>query len=340
MRSAKHVVMVLLVFLLVSPGIGFVQSAVRGQTESGESGGWWIFEGTAGDVIEVVASADDFDPTVEVLGPDMEVMEFNDDGGRGDDARLIVVLTTSGSHVVRVGSYERDEGGAYTVVVRKRDVRFLNQGVYVADSLGGDSDGDDGLWSFEGRAGRVVSVAARSEYFDTTVQLLDPAGDVVASNDDAGDGTDSELLTILPVDGRYVVRVSPYEEGDTGAYEVRWREVDRPPFELGGTLSDEEAERGVIVEFEAAAGEWLIVDASSTDFDTIVELLSPDGQVMAFSDDDGLGSDSALSVILSVDGRYRVRVASFFGGGGAYELSVAKGEPRRLELGRPALGIL
>ena len=112
--------------------------------------------------------------------------------------------------------------------MRTVNVGALQRDSYVEGTLGGSGmEVESGaLWAFEGRAGQVVSVAARSSDFDTTLELWGPTGEVIAENDDAGDGTDAEVSVVLTATGRYVVRVAPYEEEGTGVYQVRWGESD------------------------------------------------------------------------------------------------------------------
>ena len=52
----------------------------------------WAFDGAIGDVVEIVGSTEEFDITVELLGPGGEVVGVDDDGGMGTNARLLVFL--------------------------------------------------------------------------------------------------------------------------------------------------------------------------------------------------------------------------------------------------------
>ena len=304
------------------------------------SGQLWSFGGERGDVIEVVATSDAFDVAIELMAPNLDIVGSDDDGGMGTDSSLVAVLPDGGRYLVRVGSYGEDAEGAYEVAVREMDVAELAQDALGEGALGGVPNEGGGFWALEGSAGQVVSLTARSPDFDTTVELLAATGEAVGFNDDGPAGTDSELVTVLPFDGRYVVRVASYYEGTGGMYGIVWRAIVRPPLEVRGTLSRAETE-GTFFDFEGAAGEIVRVVARSDEFDTTVEVAAPDGQVLAFNDDEGGRLDSEVILVLPRIGRYRVRVASFEGGAsGMYEARVTAVEAPLLMMGAAVPGTL
>jgi hypothetical protein len=86
------------------------------------------------------------------------------------------------------------------------------------DSLMTDSTYAD-LWSFMGAAGETVAIDARSNEFDTYVQLLDPSGAVIGEDDDSGGDLNSHLEATLPVAGTYHIVVnSAGHEQKVGTY--------------------------------------------------------------------------------------------------------------------------
>jgi len=105
--------------------------------------------------------------------------------------------------------------------------------------------GDRDCFSFEGRAGSevVLEVVARrlNSPLDSLLQLLDAAGQLIASNDDAEDKgagltthhADSRLLATLPGDGRYIVQLADtqHQGGPEFAYRLHVR-TPSPDFEL------------------------------------------------------------------------------------------------------------
>ena len=336
MAVTSRLVCGVVVLALSTSGRG-VEPAIA-QTLSGQL---WTFDGERGDVVEVVATSVAFDVAVELLAPNSDVVASDDDGGMGTDANLVAVLPNTGRYLVRVGSYYDDAVGAYEVAVRQLNVEeVLAQDTARDGILGRAPNEAGGLWALDGTAGQVVRVNAQSAEFDTTVELLAPTGDAVGFNDDGPDSTNSELVAVLPVDGRYVVRVASYYERSGGMYGIAWTEIVRPPLEARGILLQGEAE-GTFFDFEGASGQVIRVVARSDEFDTTVEVAAPDGQVLAFNDDGGGGLDSEVVLILSSAGQYRVRVGSYDGGaGGTYEAMVTPVEAPPLSMGAATQGSL
>lgn len=82
-------------------------------------------------------------------------------------------------------------------------------------------------YTFTGAPGQQVTIAVSSSNFDTYVYLRNPAGSVIASNDDGGGGTNSRIPATsgsftLPTgsSGVYTIEVSSYGANAVGAYTV------------------------------------------------------------------------------------------------------------------------
>ena len=82
-------------------------------------------------------------------------------------------------------------------------------------------------------------------------------------------------------------------------------------------------ERTGIWEFEGEAGQRVLLNAYSGDFDTTVSLVSPAGERVAYDDDGGYRRNSRLRAVLPVSGRYQVIVAPYGSGRGTYEVEAS-----------------
>lgn len=69
---------------------------------------------------------------------------------------------------------------------------------------------------FEGTAGQeiIINMAATEEDLDAYLILVGPDGEQVAENDDADEGTDSEIRMTLPADGTYVIIATRFLESE------------------------------------------------------------------------------------------------------------------------------
>ena len=64
--------------------------------------------------------------------------------------------------------------------------------------------------------------------------------------------------------------------------------------------------------FEGAAGDEVLIDLTSTDFDTFLFLLQPDRQIFAFNDDGGSDTNSSIAAELDQTGTWFIVANNYF----------------------------
>ena len=174
----------------------------------------WNFQARAGQWVQLALRSNEwtltayvFSPSYDLLGSGQGNLELLDPAPSFD-----VTAPHDGRHLILVRAARRslaivpDDGsvaGAYELMLRLPARTVMGQ-----TNRGALSDLQTGLWLFGGGAGQRIELTARSEDFDTTVQLLSPAGVELAYDDDDGLLSNSRLLATLPVDGLYRVVVS------------------------------------------------------------------------------------------------------------------------------------
>lgn len=207
------------------------------------------FTARAGQRVQVVMRSGDFDAYLavgRVEDGELNVLESDDDGAGGSDAKVIVTLTEAGEYVIRANSLNADETGAYTLELKDlpRPVEpraaAIRLDAAVTGELGeGDAVADDDTYFdpyvYRARAGERIVVEMSSEAFDTYLAIgrgTGAAWELLESNDDAdgGEGTDSRLEFTAPAAGDYIIRANALSQGGTGAYTVR---VTRAPAARG-----------------------------------------------------------------------------------------------------------
>ena len=77
-------------------------------------------------------------------------------------------------------------------------------------------------YTFEGKAGQVMTIELKSEEFDTLLSLKGPDGQVITSNDDYGGTLNSTIVLKLPTSGEYSAIASSFA-GDGGSYQIEVR---------------------------------------------------------------------------------------------------------------------
>jgi len=195
------------------------------------------------------------------------------------------------------------------------------------------------LPGLDASAGERVSIVMTSDDFDSYLFLSGPGLDEIMTNDDGAGDLNSLIELTLPADGPYTVVAAALSSGSSGAYTLR---VEEPAdlstlptagrsIDLGQRVEGQlgsldpvvvEGRRGQVWAFQGVAGQQVVIDLVSDDFDCYLYLAGP-GLPEPLSDDDSGGDlDSRLTLSLPETGEYRIIASSLSGGTGAYSLSV------------------
>ncbi len=196
------------------------------------------------------------------------------------------------------------------------------------------------IWEFEGEASQHITIRLRSNEFDPFLELYSPIDEHIPlfTDDDSGRGRNATLYDIvLPQTGHYRIFARSYDNLGEGAYTLSLEPgLGFPPTIeqslpiqynelLAGTLDSEE----VYYYFRGSAGDQVSVLLSSTSFDSYLEFLDIDGNILDENDDDGRGQNAAIvNFQLPADGVYFITVTSYvFDAQGPYMLELLITDP-------------
>lgn len=305
------------------------------------------------------------DPVLVLYDPAGTLIAFSDDmaPGQRDAALVDVPLTVPGVYTLVARSYGRRGGGAYTLEVSSRRAGMLAESTPIAigEAATGEirAAGQVDRWLFEGIAGQIISIAldaAPGSDLDPLLELLAADGSLLATSDDEGGGRNSLISSFaLPSDGPYVIAARAWGHASTGPYTLHLREGARapapvpampspmssllpealPPVSQTGTIAPGEVVSGLL-----PAGTmhlWTLtvnrplqldvrLEGIDGALDTLLEVIGPDGVLLARDDDGGGGVSSRLPALrLPAAGTYTLRVRAYLAAGqGAYRLSVSQ----------------
>ena len=326
------------------------------------------FEGTRGQRLQATLQSPDFDAYLivgRVVGPLMDELRSDDDGGEGTDSRLRVTLPENGTYLVVAQSLSEDGTGGFTLDLHPAPEPTTGQArpITMGQSATGELTETDhveeeqeriyDVYTFTGRSGQRISARMESEDFDTFLNLgrMENGAFVSITTDDDGgaEGTNSRLSHVLDQDGEYVIRASSYGE-DGGAYTRRVDErvarAPAPPRPLsaGQQASGQLDEDDAVLEADGSfyemwsyrghAGEQVRIRMDSDDFDTYLAIGRLDAgcgdfEEIATMDDGGEGTNTLLEVTLPEDGEYVIRANSLNADQtGAYTLVVESSRDR------------
>ncbi|MEM9772416.1 MAG: trypsin-like peptidase domain-containing protein [Cyanobacteria bacterium P01_D01_bin.73] len=208
---------------------------------------------------------------------------------------------------------------------------------------------------FEGQAGQRISAELTSSEFDPYLILLDSNGRDLVQSGPRNGGDTARLEGTLPSNGTYRIYVNSRRPGQTGAYALRAQlggnlSARRSPQPEPGSPSDPSVlfnhagqldgnsrtlnRDGSAFEdyyFRGQAGQRVVIDLDSPDFDTYLVLVDPSGELLGSNDDRAeRNTNSTIEVVLPVDGAYRVIINAYEAGQmGRYQLVGRKQEGRR-----------
>lgn len=332
------------------------------------------FRAREGERFLISLDSDSFDPVVRVgrmAGETFEELDMNDDGtDSGLNARLLFVAPEAGVYVVRAAPLSTGGGGDYSLTLSEGPEPLSPQAVAIGSVIEGSLTEEDGrtasgspadAWRFSGRQGQRIRIDMTSADFDTYLELFDPGGASLATDDDGGpEGNDARLTLTLPEDGEYVIEARSFASA-TGAYTLSLVEVEPErapePLSFGATLEGEigegdprdDQDRGFdAYRFAGRQGQRIQAIMRSGDFDTYLQVGRADEAFAALaSDDDGLGegTDSRLNFTLPADGDYVLRASPLGAeGAGLYALELIDRGPEPLPgsllVGATARGVL
>ncbi len=322
----------------------------------------WTFTGRAGQGLRIDAMSSAFDAYL-VLLHDGAVVDTNDDGGEGQNARIVTVLPDSGTYTAVVTSYgSQSGGGRYTLQLTPLDgpppapgaTGQIAMGERVVGRLeAGDrvraGGGYQDFWEFDARGDEDVVVELRSSAFDAYLELYGPDGTILAQDDDGlGDGTNSLITARLSRPGRYRLVARSYaDSGSAGLYELAL--LPAGPIAGPGAVSEIRAGATAVGRLEpgdSTVGDStyadvflfrprtsgaVIIDLTSADFDAYLILQDATGHVLMTDDDSGTGSNARITYTVTAGRTYRI-LANSYGGSrdtGTYRLSVRLGSAAR-----------
>ncbi len=301
----------------------------------------YSFQASAGEEVAVDLRSNDFDPFLILLSPSERDTQNDDYENSSSHSRIEKVLDESGEWTVMVTSYEPGETGAYNVTITTSGSAAVASGGsrYESGTLaGGDYELSSGeyydSYSFNGSAGEQIVIDLRSSEFDPYLMLITPAEEQFENDDHEGDASRSMIAMSLPESGQYEIIITTYKPGESGSYDLS---IARPSAAASGdrvesgrlAAGDDRLESGEYVdgyEFEGAPGQRVRLDVASSDFDTYLIMVDPNGGHIENDDAEDAPGHSVIEADITESGTYIVAVTSYEPDEtGSYELTMQFG---------------
>jgi hypothetical protein len=230
---------------------------VEGELSASEPSALFRFSGDAGDLIAVTVVSDSFAPYVVLSDPDGYQFAYSDYYNTGRVASVgPISLFYSGSYTITVTNNSgAPTSGSFTLVVERIELTPVEFDEEVEVELEG---GLPAYFSFEADAGELINVRVNSnDTIDTRIDILDPSGYSIYSDDDSGAGFDPEVnRLVISQTGVYTIVLRPFADSGEGSVTMVVSRAPVPSLNDGPQTIElgEKQQRGVVT-FEAEAGE-------------------------------------------------------------------------------------
>ncbi|MBN1436362.1 MAG: PPC domain-containing protein [Sedimentisphaerales bacterium] len=225
--------------------------------------------------------------------------------------------------------------GGYAQAVEQRDGFEMEMREGRLES--GDSTARDGSFfdthSFDVQRDEEIIIDLVSDDFDAFLRVETPGGEKL-SDDDGGDGSNSQVTFTAERDGSCVITVYAFAADETGDYELymqhpvrdsRRHTASRGPVVVNGLLSNTDLmQNGKYYDlyvFEADRGDSIEIDMTAS-FDTYLIVRRPTGSELT-DDDSGEGVNAQLQFTANSSGTYEILATTYSRGTtGSYVLTV------------------
>lgn len=226
----------LLMLIMVNAPIAYAQCGGPIQpgdsiSSSVSSGSWcdYTFSGDRGDfvTIKMTRNSSTLDPFLELRGPS-GLITSDDDGGGGYDSLISSYpLPESGRYIIRARSYNSSGYGGFTLQFQMTSGSVCGGPIRPNTWINNQqisARGQSCRYTFRGAQGRTVSIAMAKQEgssLDSWLDLVDPSGRVVVSDDDSYGGSDALIKNYrLRTTGQYTIIARSYNNASTGTYSI------------------------------------------------------------------------------------------------------------------------
>ncbi|NDJ77631.1 MAG: hypothetical protein GYB65_15375, partial [Chloroflexi bacterium] len=188
-----------------------VEGTLEGNTHT------YTFSGASSDIVTISLESDDFNPFVELLDANGESLAFDNESGPGLDALIsIQMLPADGTYTIVVSSLVSGESGDYELYLALGD---MQASLDMGDTVTGTLDENVHFYFYNGEQNEVITISLTSDDFDTYLELYDSDATMIVSNDDGGEGLNSQIDGYsLPNTGSYAIVVRGYGVRVSGDY--------------------------------------------------------------------------------------------------------------------------
>ncbi|MGC4050930.1 MAG: S8 family serine peptidase [Paludibaculum sp.] len=204
----------------------------------------FTFDAKAGQTISIQMESADFDTYLELLGPNLNLVAYDDDSIGKTDSRIPgptgkFTLPYSGTYTIVATSYVLHEGtfvmkvefgGPQEAPPADALPKLITGCPYNTPGQLTDSSSADGrrgslyrtqAYTLQAFAGQRLDITVSESDFDSFLYLISPTGTIIAANDDDAAGIGSRITETLPFGGMWRIEVTSFAPFISGNYQLQ-----------------------------------------------------------------------------------------------------------------------
>ena len=301
---------------LTSTGLGDAE-VIRGSLIAGRAE--IEFDGVAGQYVLITVASDDFDPATALIDSDDFELAFNDDSRAQKDAIIgPLKLPYSGEYDLAISAKplmmaQGAESGDFTVAIEPIALMSISFDADVSFALSAESPAV--YYRLPVQTGDSLTVTIDSGgALDTLLQVVSPAGEEHAFDDDSGSGFDAELSNLVfDRAATYVLVISTFDGASgTGTIHIARNPVHSLDDGDATITLNDKAIRDLVI-FDAAEDELLVLNLAVVygHVEDLYVTATIDGmEVMSYSTM-GVPAELPLAFVTPMSGRVVVTLEKF-----------------------------
>lgn len=303
---------------------------------------------TPGQQVQINLTSTAFDPYLQIVDEATgQEVAFNDDATGSLNSELVFTVPTAATYRVRVTSFGSAAVGDYTLTTSPpaQSIGTLAERAGALEPTDSDNPLRIGSRHDDYRLtgvtpGQELRINLDSSAFDPYLQIVNAAtGELIDFDDDSGGSNNSALLLTAQPGTNYILRVTSFNNGVTGAYTLRTGpNVDAiaPSQIIGNTLDWSDSNNSL--RSGSFSDDYLLTGASvgqtirvnlSADFDTYLQLVNAQTDDLIDYNDDSNGTlNSELTFTVESGINYIIRASSYTANAeGNYTLETSASAP-------------
>ncbi len=326
---------------------------------------FYTFSVAYGQKVSITMDSSNFDTYLILVDRYGRILNQDDNGGNGTNSRIpaesgFMTVSLPGEYMIWATSSNANAAGAYSIGISIESNQCsstpissgqtIDAALALTDCAYSENKFAD-VYTFDGTAGQEINISMSSANFNSYLYLVDSNNNVVAENRDGGVNTGARIPAktgyfTLPTSGTYKIYATTSQQFYIGSYKIsfniRTGQCQSASISLNQTLDGNlESSDCFIGEsnkyfdsytFAVQSGQRYIVSMKSTDFDTYLEIVDSNENIIFQNDNSGGNNNSRIpthygSFFISYEGTYTIKaISSQASKTGAYSVSLASSD--------------